>query len=81
MNGEGKGQIAVAGYFFFSVCVHPVVTPRTRDKVALYDEILDISSFFALILTSSCCIFSTANTGDEVIFLHYFDFVSCYKKV
>ena len=40
-----------------------------------YEEILDIT----LILTFSCCRFSTANTG-EVIFLHYFDFVSCYKK-
>jgi len=45
-----------------------------------YEEILDISYFFALILTFTCYSFSTANTGDEVIFLHYFDFVSWYKK-
>jgi len=51
------------------------------ESAQTYEEILDISYFFALILTYSCCSFSTANTGDEVIFLHYFDFVSCYKKV
>ena len=46
-----------------------------------YEEILDISLFFTLILTFSCCILSMANTGDEVIYLHYFDFVNFYKKV
>ena len=42
-----------------------------------YEEILDISLFFTLILTFSCCSLSMANTGDEVI---YFDFVNFYKK-
>ena len=46
-----------------------------------YEEILDISLFFTLILTFSCCSLSMANTGDEVIYLHYFDFVNFYKKV
>ena len=46
-----------------------------------YEEILDISLFFTLILTFSCCSLSIANTGDEVIYLHYFDFVNFYKKV
>ena len=46
-----------------------------------YEEILDISLFFTLILTFSCCSLSVANTGDEVNYLHYFDFVNFYKKV
>ena len=44
-----------------------------------YEEILDISLFFTLILTFSCCSLSMANTGDEVIYLHYFDFVNFYR--
>ena len=46
-----------------------------------YEEISDISLFFTLILTFSCCSLSMANTGDEVIYRHYFDFVNFYKKV
>ena len=49
--------------------------------IQAYEEILDISLFFTLILTFSCCSLSMANTGDEVIYLHYFDFVNFYKKV
>ena len=45
-----------------------------------YEEILDISLFFTLILTFSCCSLSMANTGDAVIYLHYFDFVNFFKK-
>ena len=45
-----------------------------------YEEILDISLFFTLILTFSCCSLSMFNTGDEIIYLHYFDFVNFYKK-
>ena len=45
-----------------------------------YEKILDISLFFTLILTFSCCSLSMANTGDEVIYLHYFDCVNFYKK-
>ena len=43
-----------------------------------YEEILDINLLFTLILTFSCCSLSMANTGDEVIYLHYFDFVNFY---
>ena len=50
-------------------------------KSGTYEEILDISLFFTLILTFSCCSLSMANTGDEVIYLHYFNFVNFYKKV
>ena len=46
-----------------------------------YEEILDISYFLTLILTFSCCSFSTGNTGDEVIFLHYFVFANISKSV
>ena len=46
-----------------------------------YEEILDISLFLTLILTFSCCSLSMANTGDEVIYLHYSFFVTFYKKV
>ena len=47
---------------------------------ASYEEILDISLFYTIILTFSCCSLSMANTGDEVIYLHYFDFVNFYKN-
>ena len=46
-----------------------------------YEEILDISLLFTLILTFSYCSLSIANTRDEVIYLHYFHFVTFYKKV
>ena len=51
---------------------------RLGGVAGTYEEILDISLFFTLILTFSCCSLSMANTGDEVIYLHYFDFA---KKV
>ena len=54
---------------------------RANHSVFTYEEILDISLFFTPILTFSCCSLSMANTGDEVIYLHYFDFVNFYKKV
>ena len=41
-----------------------------------YEEILDISLFFTLILTFSCCSLCMGNSGDQVIYLHYFDFVN-----
>ena len=47
-------------------------------NVASYEEILDISLLFTLILTFSYCNLSMANTRDEVIYLHYFNFINFY---
>ena len=52
----------------------------SKECLPPYEEILDISLYFTLILTFSCCSLSMANTGDEVIYLHYFNFVKFFKK-
>ena len=61
-------------------CAEWASIPVSLSVSRTYEEILDISLFFTLILTFSCCSLSMANTGDEVIYLHYFDFVNFYKK-
>ena len=55
--------------------------PERCDAEVAYEAILDISLFFTQILSFSCCSLSMANTGDLVIYLHYFDFVNFYKNV
>jgi len=52
MKGNGKTPCSK---YWFSI-------KAAVSSLSTYEEILDISYFFALILTFSCCSFSTANS-------------------
>ena len=56
-----------------------IANVHTFDFVPV-NQILNISLFFTLILTFSCCSSSMANIENEVIYLRYFKCVNFIKK-